>query len=200
MSEFKGCAEAIRHKGFDETANLVDQLAGKKPKLFAAVSIGQTGYGDEINGLSRDAPRVFLTRKSANEEAQRLTCEYLRTVAMSDLLENMETHGNDVDATHVSSEMTRILDAPFEFPGPGFEYWSDPRCQKPLLPADTDDAKTLEIAKLLKLKFFKTVSVPCDINLTTPPLSEHQRGAAKRRANASEKSGGFLSFLPWRRK
>ncbi len=175
MSDFKAAAEAIRHKGFDETAGLVDQLAAKKPKLFVAVSISQTGYGDEINGWNAEHPRVFLTRKSAKREAERLMCEYLRTVSLSDMLERFEMEDHRVDHAHVSREMTRILGAPTVFPAPGVEYWQDARCQQPLLPGETDDEKTLEIAELLKIKFFKVISVPCDANLTTPPPSQPDR-------------------------
>ncbi len=179
MSDFKAAAEAIRHKGFDEAAGLVEQLAAKQPKLFAAVSISHTGYGDEINGLNAKNPRVFLTRKSAKREAQRLTCEYLRTVSLSDLLERFEMEDHSVDDGHVSREMTRILGSPTVFPGPGVEYWQDARCQNPLLSKQTDDDKALEIAELLKIKLFKVISVPCDANLTTPSLSELDRISAQ---------------------
>ena len=85
-----------------------------------------------------------------------------------------------------------------EFPAVGVEYWSDARCKQPLVPADTDDEKTLEIAKLLKLRLFKTISVPLDVNLTTPPPQELAPAAdppSKHAGDQARVARSILSFL-----
>ena len=172
MSDFQACADAIRHRGFDEAAGVVEQLAGKRPKLFAAVAVRDNGYGDEVQSLHVNAPRLFLTRKGANREAQRLTCEFLRTAELREVLERLEDRGRQVDTARLSSNLTRILGQTVEVPGTESDYHSLPRGSQPLVPVEADDDQMAEVAKFLKLKLFRAVSVPCDTHLITPPVHQ----------------------------
>ncbi len=200
MSRFKECVDAIRHNGLYDAADVVKHLAIRKPKLYAAVSIGQTNYGDECNGLSPEEPRVFLTQDSADREVERLTRDYWRNTPLSEVLERFEMESHVIDAGKISEELTRILDVPIQFPGPDVEYWNDERCKRPLLPAETSDEKTSKVAKLMGLKLYKVISLDCDANLTTPDDSS-ARGTARNSPFSAKgsTSRGILSLLPWRR-
>lgn len=168
MNQFKACVDAIRHKGLQEAAEVVDLLAAAKPKLFAAVTTTENESGD-CNGFAVDQPRVFLKRKSAKEDCVRQTCHLLRTLPMTDLLDRFDMNGHQINAEHFRLETERVLGVARHYPGSSDRYWDDPVYQEPLVPADASDEQTMEIAKLLKFKFFKVVSIPCDVNLQTPP-------------------------------
>ncbi|MGI9472946.1 MAG: hypothetical protein ACR2NZ_15505 [Rubripirellula sp.] len=202
MNSFQECASAIRHRGMSESADLIDQLATLKPKLFAAVSIEESAHGDEVHGFDPDGARLFLTRKSARIEVSRKTCDYLRRVPLSELLEKLEMEDRQVDADHLSAEMSRILGRKEVFPDSNVEYWNDPRCERPLLAADTSDESTAEIAGLLRLKLFKVVSVQCDLAFEAPERVA-SAGEAETLAPTSEATGqsgvrGFLARLTGR--
>jgi hypothetical protein len=168
MSGFKKCADAIRQNGLKETADLVAGLAAKTPRMFAVVSISESNYGDEILGFEAQSPKVFLTRKSAKLETRRLTCELLQNSPTSELLERIDAEVGAWDADFLSKEITRILGSPFTFPPAGVDYWNNTDFQEPLLPSSANEEQTLEVAKLLTIKFFKVTTIPCDTNLTTP--------------------------------
>ena len=144
MDGFKKCVDVIRQNGLEETADLVAGLAAKTPRLFAAVSISESSYGDEILGFDDQSSKVFLTRKSAKIETYRLTCELFRNSPASDLLERLDTELGTWDAEFLSKEITRILGHPFSFPDTGAEYWSNPDFQEPLLPASSSDEQALD--------------------------------------------------------
>ncbi|MFK8113806.1 MAG: hypothetical protein AB8B91_16515 [Rubripirellula sp.] len=202
MSQFKACAAAIRHKGFDEAAAVVDQFASENPKLFASVSYSQGEFGD-VNGFCLEKPCLFMSRKSAKADAERRTCDLVRTMPTFELVELLEISGEQVDAASVSSEAARILGKPIHYPGPDVQYWNDPLYQTPLVPADASHQQALAVADLLRHTFFKVVSVPCDVHLQTPsPNQSEFEEPAVSDSRASENPGrpsksGPFSFLNW---